>query len=182
MICQRSLYLYARFQAYSPLLHSNHSQFRFHISKYPSSFTIDHPPFLDLCVHTSNRSHLEQVKSHLLPLSSYYYASVNLFLFDFNFTQVSITLYELNNDSLHLERMSIHTGWLRDIYSKYYFFKYNHALSTVLFDGLPKGSHFVDYFDYKYIPVPSDPILGLNEMIQEAALILPLCQSSRNNW
>jgi hypothetical protein len=180
MICQRSLYLYSRFQIYSSLLHSNHSQFRFFISKYSSSFTIDRPPFLDLCIHTSNRSHLEQVKSHLLPLSSYYYSSVNLFLFNFNFTQVSVTLYELDNHSLHLERVSIHTGWLRDIYSKYYFFKYNHALSTVLFDGLSNEQHYIDYFGYNYIPVPSDPVLGLNEMIQQGVLVLPLCQSSQN--
>ncbi|CAF3976780.1 unnamed protein product [Rotaria sp. Silwood2] len=180
MICQRSLYIYTRFHVYSSLLHSNHSQFRFYIPNYPSSFTIDQPPFLDLCLHTSNHTHLEQIKSRLLPLSSHYYGSINLFLFDFNFTQVSLTLYQLNNESIHLERVSIHTGWLYDIYSQFYFFKYNDALSTVLFDGLPVGEHFVDYFDYLYVPLPADPLLGLNEMVQQALLVLPLCQSTWN--
>jgi len=180
VICQRSLYLYARFQTYSSLLHSNHSQFRFFISKYSSSFTIDQPPFLDLCVHTSNRSHLEQVQSRLLPLASYYYTSVNLFIFNFNFTQVSITLYQLNNNSTHLERISIHTGWLRDIYSQFNWFKYDHALSTVLFDGLSRGQSFITYFDDIQIPVPADPLLGLNEMVQESIMVLPLCQLIRN--
>ncbi|CAF3658676.1 unnamed protein product [Rotaria sp. Silwood1] len=180
MICQRSLYIYTRFHAYSSLLHSNHSQFRFFLPDYPSSFTIDQPPFLDLCVHTSNYTHLEQIKSRLLPLASYYYESINLFLFDFNFTQVSLTLYQLNNESIHLERVSIHTGWLYDMYSHFYFFKYNYALSTILFDSLPVEEHFVDYFDYLYVPVPSDPLLGLNEMVQQTLLILPICQSTWN--
>ena len=180
MICQRSLYLYARFQVYTSLLHSNHSQFRFFTSKYPSSFAIDQPPFIDLCIHTSNRSHLEQVQSRLLPLASYYYTSVNLLLFDFNFTQVSVTLYELNGNSTHLERISIHTGWLRDIYSQFDWFKYDHALSTVLFDGLSRGPYFVDYFDYMHVPVPADPLLALTEMVQESVLVLPLCQLTRN--
>ncbi|CAF0872298.1 unnamed protein product [Rotaria sordida] len=174
MICQRSLYIYARFHAYSSLLHSNYSQFRFFLPNYPS-FTIDQPPFLDLCIHTSNHTHLEQIKSRFLPLASHYYASINLFLFDFNFTQVSLTLYILNNESIHLERSSIHTGWLYDIYSRFHFFKYNYALSTVLFDGLSVGQHFIDYFDYLYVPLPADPLLALNEMVQQALLILPLC-------
>jgi hypothetical protein len=178
MICQRSLYIYARFQTYSKLLHSNHSQFRFFISKYPSSFTIDRPPFLDLCVHTSNHSQAEELKSSLLSLTSYYYTSINLFLFNFNFTQVSVTLYELNSDSTHLERVSIHNGWLYDIYSRFDFFKYDDALSTVLFDGFAIGQQSVDYFDYKDIPVPADSLLGLNEMIQQTILVLPLCQST----
>ncbi|CAF3795326.1 unnamed protein product [Adineta steineri] len=179
IICQRSLYLYARYQTYCSLLHSNSSQFRFFLTKYSSSFTIDEPPFLDLCIHASNRSHLEQIQSRLLPLASYSYTSINLFLFDFDFTQVSITFYELNTNSTHLERVSIHTGWLRDIYSQFYSFKYDHALSTVLFDGLSAEQEFVDYFQYVTVPVPSDILLGLNEMIQESILVLPLCQSTR---
>jgi hypothetical protein len=179
MICQRSLYIYARFHIYSQLLHSNHSQFRFFLPKYPSSFPIDQPPFLDLCVHTFNRSHSEEIKSRLLPLSSYYYASINLFIFNFNFTQVSVTLYELNSDSTHLERTSIHSGWLSDLYSKFYFFKYNNALSTVLFDGLAKEQQSVDYFDNINISVPADSLLGLNEMIQHTIIVLPLCQAMR---
>jgi hypothetical protein len=179
IICQRSLYLYARFHAYSKLLHSNYSQFRFFMSKYPSSFSIDQPPFLDLCVHTFNRSQTEHIKSYLLSLSSHYYTSVNLFFFNFNFTQVSVTLYELNDNSTHLERISIHSGWLRDTYSQFYFFKYDDALSTVLFDGFAREQQFVDYFDYKHIPVPADSLLGLNEMIQRTLLILPLCESAR---
>ena len=180
MICQRSLYVYSRFHAYSSLLHSNHSQYRFLISNYPSSFTIDQPPFLDLCLHTSNRSHLDDLKSRLLPLSTYYYESVNLFLFDFNFTQVTLTLYQLDNHSTLLERISVHTGWLYSIYSKYQFFKYSYALSTVLFDGLSKGQQSVDYFNYTNIPVPADPLLGLNEMVQQTLLVLPLCRSKCN--
>ncbi|CAF3728770.1 unnamed protein product [Rotaria socialis] len=180
MICQRSLYIYARFHAYSSLLHSNHSQFQFVLPSYFSSFPIDQPPFIDLCVHTSNRSDLEEVKSRLLPLASYYYASINLFIFDFNFTQVTLTLYELNSHSVHLERVSIHTGWLYDIYSQFHFFKYSHALSTVVFDGLPTGQHSIDYFNYVYIPVPVDSLLGLTEMVQRSILVLPLCYSKYN--
>jgi hypothetical protein len=175
MICQRSLYIYARFDVYSSLLHSNHTQFQFFLPQYSSTFTIDRPPFLDLCVHTSNRSHLNQIKSRLLVLSSKYYSSVNLFLIDYNFTQVSVTLYELDNNSTHLERVSIHTGWLREMYSQFYFLKYDHALSTVLFDGLAVKQRFVDYFDGIQIPLPADPLLGLNEMVQETLLVLPLC-------
>jgi hypothetical protein len=98
-------------------------------------------------------------------------------VFDFNFTQVSVTLYELNSDSKHLERVSIHNGWLYDMYSRFNFFKYDDALSTVLFDGFAIGQQTVDYFDYKHIPVPADSLLGLNEMIQRTLLVLPLCQS-----
>lgn len=176
MICQRSLYLYSRFHVYSSLLHSNQSQFRFSLSKYFSSFTFDQPPFLDLCVHTNNHSQIELVKSRLLPLSTYYYSSINLFFFNFNFTEVTITLYELNKDSTHLERVSIHSGWLFDIYSQVDFIKYLDTLSTVLFDGFALGQQSVDYFNYTHIPVPADTILGLNEMIQQTILILPLCQ------
>ena len=181
VICQRSLYLYARFHSYSPLLHSNHSHFRFSLPNYPASFAIDQPPFVDLCVHTFNRSHLERVHSRLRPLASQYYPSVNLFLFNFHFTQVSVTLYEFNKNSTHLERVSIHTGWLRDLYSQFPAFKYDHALSTVLFDGLSAEQSDVDYFQYRHIPVPADPLLGLNEMVQESMLVLPLCQSKPNS-
>jgi hypothetical protein len=111
------------------------------------------------------------MKARLLPLSSDYYSSINLFLFDFNFTQVSVTLYELNSDSKHLERVSIHSGWLRDIYSQFYFFKYDDALSTVLFDGFAIGQQYVDYFHYIHIPTPADSLLGLNEMIQQTLLV-----------
>ncbi|CAF1055496.1 unnamed protein product [Rotaria magnacalcarata] len=180
MICQRSLYIYARFHAYSSLLHSNLSQFQFFLPSHLSSFPIDQPPFIDLCVHTSNRSDLEEIKSRLLPLASYYYASINLFIFDFNFTQVTLTLYELNSHSTHLERVSIHTGWLYDIYSQFHFFKYSHALSTVVFDGLPTGQPSIDYFNYVYIPVPVDTLLGLTEMVQRSILVLPLCYSKYN--
>ncbi|CAF1143539.1 unnamed protein product [Adineta ricciae] len=178
VICQRSLYLYARFQSYSPLLHSAHSSYRFSLSKYASSFAIDQPPFIDLCVHATNHSHLEQIQSRLRSRATKSYSSVNIFLFDFNYTQVSITLYELNKNSTHLERVSIHTGWLRDLYSQFDSFKYNYALSTVLFDGLSLGQSFVDYFRYSRIPVPADPLLALTEMVQESVLTLPLCAFS----
>ncbi|UJR31043.1 hypothetical protein I4U23_018553 [Adineta vaga] len=181
IICQRSLYLYTRFQSYSSLLHSNHSYYRFFISKYSSTFAIDQPPFIDLCVHTSNQTHLEQLQSRLHARATTYYSSVNLFLFDFNFTQVSITLYQLNKNSTHLERVSIHSGWLRNVYSQLYSFKYDHALSTVLFDGLSVTQSFVDYYQYFHIPVPADPLLGLNEMVQESILVLPLCEFPRRN-
>ena len=176
MICQRSLYLYARFHTYSLLLHSNYSQYRFFLPKYSKSFSIDQPPFIDLCVHTLNRSHSEQIKSQLETLSSYVYSSINLFLFDFNFTQVTVTLYELNKESKHLERMSIHSGWLRDTYSQFDYIKYDDALSTVLFDGFPRGQESIDYFNYFHIPVPADSVLGLNEMVQQSLLVLPLCK------
>ena len=177
IICQRSLYFYARFQIYSSLLHSNYSQYRFFLPKYSKSFAIDQPPFIDLCVHTLNRSHSEQMKSQLQTLSSYIYSSINLFLFDFNFTQVTVTLYELNKASKHLERISIHGGWLRDVYSQFDYFKYDDALSTVLFDGFPLGQQSIDYFNYIHIPVPADSLLGLNEMVQQSLLVLPLCQT-----
>lgn len=177
IICQRSLYLYARFQTYSSLLHSNYSQFRFYLPKYPKSFFIDQPPFIDLCVQALNRSHSEKLQSQLLSLSSYSYSSINLFIFNFNFTQVTITLYELNQQSTHLERISIHSGWLRDIYSQFEFFKYEDALSTVLFDGFSLGQQSIDYFNYIHIPVPADSLLGLNEMVQQTLLVLPLCQA-----
>ena len=175
MICQRSLYLYARFQSFSSLLHSKHSRYRFHLWKYSRTFAIDRPPFLDLCLHAVNRTHSEQIQSQLQSFSAYVYSSINLFLFDFNFTQVTVTLYELNHQSTHLERISIHTGWLRDLYIQFDFFKYQDALSTVLFDGYALEQQYVDYFNYSHIPVPADSVLGLNEMIQQALLVLPLC-------
>lgn len=175
MICERSLYLHARFQTYSSLLHSDHSQYRFHLSKYPRTFAIDQPPFIDLCLHAFNRTHSEHLQSRLRSLSSYSYSSINLFVFDFHFTQVTVTLYELNHESKHLERISIHTGWLRDLYAQFHFFKYQDALSTVLFDGYALGEQSVDYFNYTHIPVPADSILALNEMVQQALLILPIC-------
>lgn len=175
MICQRSLYLYARFQTYSSLLHSQHSHYRFRLSKSSRTFSIDQPPFLDLCLNTLNRTHSDRIQSELRSLSSYVYSSINLFLFDFNFTQVTVTLYELNHQSTHLERISIHTGWLRDLYVQFDFFKYQDALSTVLFDGYALGQQYVDIFNYSHVPVPADTVLGLNEMVEQAILVLPLC-------
>ena len=175
MICQRSLYLHSRFHAYTSLLRTNQSQFRFVLPKYSFSFPIDRPPFLDLCLHVSNDSHLSDIKSRLLPLASDYYSSVNLFLFDFNVTQISITLYALNTNSTHLERVSIHTGWLSDMYQQFSFLKYDQALSTVLFDGVSLGHNFAEFYNYSHVPVPADPMLALNEMVQQALLVLPLC-------
>ena len=177
MICQRSLYLYSRFHTYISLLRSNQSQFRFVLPKYSLPFSIDRPPFLDLCLHVANHTHLSQIKSRLLPLASDYYSSVNLFLFDFNFTQISVTLYALNANSTHLERVSIHTGWLSDMYQQFNFLKYDRALSTVLFDGVSLEHNYAEFYNYSHVPVPADPILGLNEMVQQALLVLPLCKS-----
>lgn len=53
MICQRSLYLYARYSAYNNLLHSNFSIYRFFLPKYSRTFAIDQPPFFgSLCTYT----------------------------------------------------------------------------------------------------------------------------------
>lgn len=175
MICQRSLYLHARFQTYSSFLHTNYSKYRFYLNKYPQTFAIDQPPFIDLCLHAFNHTHSEHLESRLRSLSSYSYSSINLFVFDFPFTQVTVTLYELNEHSEHLERISIHTGWLYQLYNQFDFFKYQDALSTVLFDGYALGDQSVDFFNYTHVPVPADSMLGLNEMVQQAILVLPIC-------
>ena len=175
ILCQRSLQLYARFHVYSSLLHSNFSHYQFRLQQYPAPFYIDRPPFLDLCLHAFNRSHLNEVVARLLPLASNYYPSMNMFFFDYNFTQVTLTLYELDMNSTHLERVSIHTGWLYDSYRQMDSIKYDGALSTVLFDGLPTGESSVNYFGSLNVPLPADALLALNEMVQKVALILPSC-------
>lgn len=177
ILCQRSLQLHARFHVYSSLLHSNFSHYQFRLDQYPLPFYIDRPPFLDLCLHAFNRSHLNQIVARLLPLASYYYSSVNMFFFDYNFTQVTVTLYELDVNSTHLERVSIHSGWFYELYRQASSVKYQGALSTVLFDGLPAGESSVNYFDALNIPLPADPLLALNEMVQKVALVLPSCWS-----
>ena len=175
ILCHRSLYLYARFQTYSSLLHSNFSYYRFNLPQHPHPFSLDRPPFLDLCLHVANQSHLNSLISRLTPVASYYYPSVNVFLFNYNFTQITLTLYQLDTNSTHLERVSIHTGWLYDLYKQIDSFKYERALSTVLFDGLSTQENYVHYFDSFSLPLPSDPLLALNEMIQQDLMVLPPC-------
>jgi hypothetical protein len=175
IICQRSLYLYARFHAYSLLLNSNSSYYRFRLAQYPFAFSIDRPPFLDLCLHTSNRTQLNRMISRLRLLPSFHYASVNLFVFTYPFTQVSLTIYVLDNNSTNIERVSIRTGWLYELYERFSSFKYDRALSTALFDGVWLEENFLDYFDLISIPLPSDPLLAMNEMVQQTLMSLPLC-------
>ena len=177
MICQRSLYLYARYSSYTNLLHSNYSNYRFYLPKYSRTFAYDQPPFLDLCVHTNDEQHLEQIRFELLSRATHAYPSLDLYFFNYDFTEISITLYQLNTQSTHLERVSIHTGWLYDIYSQFDFFKYDDTLSTILFDGYARGQQTIEFFNYRNIPVPADSLLGLNEMIQQKILVLPLCRT-----
>lgn len=179
MICQRSLYLYARYSSYMNLLHSNYSIYRFDLPKYSRTFAFDQPPFLDLCVHTTNQIDLEQIRLELLKQATYAYPSLNLYFFNYYFTEITITLYQLNTQSTHLERVSIHTGWLYDIYSQFEFFKYHDQLSTILFDGYARGQQTMEFFNYKNLPVPADSLLGLNEMIQQKILVLPLCRTKK---
>lgn len=173
--CHRSLFLYARYEVYRSLLNGESSFYRLRLSRFDRTFFFDRPPFIDLCLNVWNSEQLEQLIQTLLPYATFFYSSINLFIFDLEFTQISLTLYKFDRNSTHLERTSTRTGWFFDLYQQISSIKYQGALSTVHFDGAPLQEHYVHYFDSIRIPLPADPILALNEMSERDLIILKNC-------
>ncbi|CAF0756447.1 unnamed protein product [Didymodactylos carnosus] len=174
IICGKNLYFYTLFDSYSSLFRDKNNRTYYIFDLKSAYFVYDRPPFIDICIYLENRSQIAELIKVLKQKFSHtinYYSSINLIDIDLSYTKVSLKLYLKDLNSTHLEHVATHNGWLIDMYKQFSFFTYDYMISAQLFET----NKYIEYFDYKQIPVPTEPLLALTEMIQQNVIIKSMC-------